>query len=175
MMLQAAVRVLQGNKMGAVLGELHRSESRLAEALTGLADEQRMDHEIFHVARDLSEWSREHVRVLAEAGRDYGLDLSAGSEQPADDSLAQKAKHKGAEMLGRFHEPSLLLLTGLRHIHVLAAGVSVDWEVLAQGAQALKDRELLALAQECHPQTLRQLRWANAKVKEMAPQVIATG
>ena len=30
---------------------------------------------------------------------------------------------------------------------------------MAQSAQAAKNRDLLALAQRCHPQTLRQTRW----------------
>jgi hypothetical protein len=47
--------------------------------------------------------------------------------------------------------------------------------VLAQTAQAMKDKELLALTEDCHPQTLRQMRWANAKVKESAAQVMVTG
>lgn len=56
----------------------------------------------------------------------------------------------------------------------MAAGVSLDWEILAQTAQALSDRELLALSKRCHPQTLRQLRWANAKLKEIAAQTVVT-
>ncbi|XVS61012.1 hypothetical protein ACQPYE_22170 [Actinosynnema sp. CA-299493] len=54
-----------------------------------------------------------------------------------------------------------------------AAGVSLDWELLAQGAQAVRDTELLTLAQRCHPQTLRQMRWANAMLKTLSPQVLA--
>ena len=53
------------------------------------------------------------------------------------------------------------------------AGVSLDWELLAQGAQAIKDDELLALSKQCHPQTLRQMRWANAMLKELSPQALA--
>jgi hypothetical protein len=81
---------------------------------------------------------------------------------------------KGSEIAGRHHSPGLLLLVDLRKTHRMAAGVSLDWEILAQTAQALKDRELLALSQRCHPQTLRQLRWANAALKENAPQIMAT-
>ncbi|GAB5009948.1 hypothetical protein MAHJHV63_55300 [Mycobacterium avium subsp. hominissuis] len=54
----------------------------------------------------------------------------------------------------------------------MAAGVSLDWELLAQGAQAAKDAELLGLASRCHPVTLRQMRWANAMLKELSPQVL---
>ncbi len=69
-------------------------------------------------------------------------------------------------------EPGLVLLADLRRIHRLAAGVSLDWELLAQGAQAAKDAELLGLASRCHPETLRQMRWANAMLKELSPQVL---
>jgi len=49
-----------------------------------------------------------------------------------------------------------------------------DWEVLAQTAQALKDRELLACTKACHPQNLRQLRWSNAALKVNAAQIMVT-
>jgi hypothetical protein len=45
--------------------------------------------------------------------------------------------------------------------------------MLAQVAQAKHERELLALSQECHPQTLRQIRWANTMIKTLSPQVLA--
>jgi len=61
----------------------------------------------------------------------------------------------------------------LRRLHRLAAGVSVDWELLGQGAQAVKDDKLLDLTKRCHPQALRQMRWANAVLKELSPQALA--
>ena len=167
------LRSLHGNKVGAAIEEQHRSENDLAGALLNLSDQQKVDHEIFYVARDIAAWSQQHVRRLVDVGRDYGLDLDP---QPEDEAtLLARVKQKGAELAGRFHEPTLLLLADLRHIHRTAAGVSMDWEVLAQTAQAMKDTELLATAQDCHPQTLRQMRWANAKVKETAAQIMVTG
>jgi hypothetical protein len=169
----ATLRSLHGNKAGAAIRELHRSENDLASALLNLSDQQKADHEIYYVARDIARWSQEHVRRLSEVGRDYGLDLDPGPED--ETTLLARLKQKGAELTGRFHEPTLLLLADLRHIHRVAAGVSLDWEVLAQTAQAMKDAELLATAQTCHPETLRQMRWANAKVKETAAQIMVTG
>jgi hypothetical protein len=173
MNLVQTLRSLHGNKVGAAVEELHRSENDLAGALRNLSEQQRVDHEIFYVARDIAAWSHEHVRRLSEAGRGYGLDLDPRPEDEA--TLLARIKQRGSELTGRFHEPALLLLADLRHIHRTAAGVSLDWEVLAQTAQAMQDTELLSLAQECHPQTLRQMRWANAKVKETAAQVMVTG
>jgi hypothetical protein len=34
-------------------------------------------------------------------------------------------------------------------------------------------RDAIAVSQ-CHPDTLRQIRWANAKLKELSPQILAT-
>lgn len=173
MNIVTTLRNLHGNKVGAAIEELHRSENDLAGALLDLSDQQRTDHEVFHVARDIAGWSQEHVCELARVAHDYGLDLEP---EPEDETtLAARVKQKGAELVGRHHEPTLLLLADLRHIHRVCAGVSLDWEVLAQTAQAMRDRELLGLAQDCHPQTLRQMRWANAKVKETAAQVMVTG
>jgi hypothetical protein len=173
MNITQTLRSLHGNKVGAAIEELHSAENDLAGALLNLSDQQKVDHEIFYVARDIAAWSQQHVRRLAEVGRDYGLNLDPDPEDEA--TLLARLKQKGAELAGRFHEPTLLLLADLRHIHRTAAGVSLDWEVLAQTAQAMKDTELLATAQECHPQTLRQMRWANAKVKETAAQIMVTG
>jgi len=173
MSIGQTLRSLHGNKVGAAIEELHRSENDLAGALLNLSAQQKADHEVFYVARDIARWSQQHVRELARVGHDYGLDLSP---EPEDGSRAlARLKEKGAELLGRFHEPTLLLLADLRHIHRTAAGVSLDWEVLAQTAQAMKDTELLAVCQDCHPETLRQMRWANAKVKETAAQAMVTG
>ncbi|WP_434449984.1 molybdopterin-dependent oxidoreductase [Lentzea sp. E54] len=71
-------------------------------------------------------------------------------------------------------EPGLLLLADLRRLHRKAAGVSPDWELLAQGAQAAKKTDLLALAERCHPETLRQLKWTNATLKVLSPQILVS-
>jgi len=158
------------NKIPLAMEELHRSEHELAVELLRMSDRHKAEHEVFHLARDLSQWSAEHIRELARAGRDRGLDLAEDVDEPS--TLATGVREKTAELLGRRPEPGLVLLADLRRIHLMAAGVSLDWEVLGQAAQAARDRELLALTKRCHPETLRQARWANAMLKEAAPQVL---
>jgi hypothetical protein len=161
------------NKIPMALEELHRSENDLAGELLQASDRHKVDHEIFYVGRDLARWSQQHVRELARVGKDYGLDLDP---EPEDDTtIVARMRQKGAELLGRHHDPALLLLRDLREIHRKAAGVSLDWEILAQTAQALKDEELLSVTKQCHPQTLRQLRWANASLKVNSAQIMVTG
>jgi hypothetical protein len=164
------LRVGAGDGLAATMTELHRDEGRLAHTLVELSDRHAADHEIHFVARDLATWSREHVRRLAEQGGAYGLDLDPDPGHPVP--LAGVVKRAGAELLGRRHAPMSLLLADLRDVHEKASGVSLAWEILAQGAQAAEDAALLALASDCHPQTLRQLRWTNAQVKELSPQAV---
>jgi hypothetical protein len=159
-------------KLDLALRELHRSEKSLAADLLKVADRHKVDHEIYHVARDLARWSQEHVHELAEIGQRYGLNLKDDPEE--DSGLLSTMRGKASELVGRRPEPGLLLLADLRHLHRVAAGVSLDWELLGQGAQAAKDSELLALTKQCHPQSLRQMRWANAMLKVLSPQVLAS-
>jgi hypothetical protein len=160
------------NKVGPAIAELHRAENELAALLLRASDRHKADHDIFYLGRDLARWSQQHVRKLAEHGRSYGVQLDPDADD--DVTLMATIRQKGAELLGGHHDPALLLLKDLRDIHRTAAGVSLDWEILAQTAQALKDDELLDLSRQCHPQTLRQLRWANASLKTNAAQIMVT-
>ena len=159
-------------KIGLALEELHRSEAELAHLLLAVAERHKVDHEIFHLAKDLARWSQQHVRDIAELGQQYGQDLDpdAGSHPGPVKALLEK----GSELMGRRGAPALLLLRDLREVYTRAAGVSVDWELLAQAAQGIKHQDLLGLAQRNHPQTLRQMRWANGKLKESATQALVT-
>jgi hypothetical protein len=159
-------------KLKLALRELHRSEKSLAGDLLKIADRHKADHELYHVARDLARWSQQHVHALAEVGERYGVNLKDDPEE--DSGLLATVRGKASELAGRRPEPGLLLLADLRHLHRVTAGVSLDWELLAQGAQAAKDAKLLALTKRCHPQSLRQMRWANAMLKVLSPQILAS-
>lgn len=158
------------SKIAPALAELHRSERSLARDLHAIAARHHADQDIAHLAEDLAHWSEEHVRALAEHGRHYGLHLSDHCRQHP---MTHRIQQGLSTALRRHPEPALVLLADLRSVHRDAAGVSLDWELLAQGAQATKDDELLELTKRCHPQTLRQMRWANALLKELSPQALS--
>ncbi|QEU88939.1 hypothetical protein [Streptomyces viridosporus] len=161
------------NGVTLVLRALHHGEKHLAGELTAVAERHRTEHEVHHVATDLARWSRTHVRRLADTGRDHGVHLGAPS---GDDSagLLSTLREKTAEATVHRPETGLLLLRDLRKLHLDAAGNSLYWEMLAQAAQATRDTGLLALASECHPETLRQMRWTNTMIKNLSPQVLAS-
>lgn len=159
-------------KLDLAIAELHRSENHLVTVLTSMSDKHKADHEVFYVCRDMAAWSRQHLAALARVGTDFGLELDP--EASEDPSLLASMKQRTSHLVGRRSAPGLLLLADLRHLYREAAGTSVDWELLAQGAQGAKERELLDLAEQCHPQSLRQARWANAHLKVTSPQVLAS-
>jgi hypothetical protein len=159
-------------KFGLVLEEMHRSENDLAHHLLTISERHKVDHEIYHLARDLARWSQQHVRDIAEIAKNYGQDLDP--EPRGEMGLMETIREKGSEMVGRRPETGMLLLRDLRELYLKACGVSADWELLAQAAQGMKDKDLLGLAEKCHPQTIRQMKWANGKLKESATQVLVS-
>ncbi|MEU7553709.1 hypothetical protein AB0B01_15410 [Streptomyces sp. NPDC044571] len=148
-----------------VLQALYGGERHLEAALLAAAERHRADHEVHHVATDLARWSREHGDRLAEASRHHGLvlDETAAAAPEAADGQDAAPTH-----------PGLLLLRDLTALHLAAGRNSLHWEMLAQVAQATRDDRLAALASDCHPQTLRQMRWCNTLLKNLSPQVLAS-
>lgn len=155
-----------------VLRELHRSETSLGRDLLAMADRHTTDQEIHHLAHDLARWSQHHVHRIAHTARDHDAQLNPAPRWslPLLPVLTQKV----STTLASRPETGILLVADLRRIYRKAAGVSLDWELLAQAAQAMKLPDLLNLAQDCHPETLRQMQWANSHLKVVSPQVIAT-
>ncbi|WP_208105827.1 hypothetical protein [Streptomyces sp. GC420] len=143
--------------------------------MTAVAERHRADHEVHHVATDPARWSGEHVRRLTDAAHAHGLDLSAGCSSGAPSAgVLPTLREKAADAPAHRPEPGLLLLRDLREMHLDATSNSLHWEMLAQAAQATKDDGLLAAVSACHPQTWRRMRWANAVIKVLSPQVLTS-
>jgi hypothetical protein len=158
------------NGIEYALRRVHHGENEIAEQLTRLADRHRVEHEIHHVALDLVGWSRLNIARLAGLGAARDVHLSAESKRPGP---VRHALDTMAAMVPGT-APAVLLLEDLRDVYLVCAETSLAWEMLAQLAQALRDDELLAAAGDCHPQTLRQLRWANTMIKTLAPQALVS-
>lgn len=158
-------------KLWPALRELHRSERELVRALDGLGARHRADHEIAHTSIDLARWSREHIALINAIGEDRGI--AVRSHRHVATALGASAQKWLSDRISHRPDPALVLIADLRRLHLLAAGVSLDWELMAQGAQAAKDTDLLDVAKRCHPQALRQMRWANAMLKQLCAQALA--
>lgn len=153
------------------LRRVHEGEQDAAAQLATLAARHRTDHEVHHVARDLAVWSLDHVGQVAAAAEQFHLHLDETVERRG--GLLDDARATLATAVGRRPEPALVLLEDMSKLYLRAAENSLAWEMLAQIAQAKRAPQLVELSKRCHPQTLRQVRWANTMLKTLSPQVLA--
>lgn len=152
------------------LTQTHHAENRTHAFLLQLIDTHPQETELCHVAQDLARWSDQHVRELADAAASLGLRLTENADEP--NLLAQRARSVATAIAG---PPSATrVLQDLAELYLRASDTSLKWEMLAQIAQAEHRTHLMDLAARCHPQTLRQIRWANTMLKTQTPQVLAS-
>ena len=140
-------------KLDAALADVYAAEAALADALFGVGECHEGDHDVFHMTGTLASAAQERMDALKPEAERYGAAL---------------------ERRGTGFEPTGSLLGDIRKLHLLAAEASIDWTILGQGAQATRDRELLATVTASHPETLRALRWTTTKLKEAAPQALTS-
>lgn len=143
------------------VGLVDHSEQVLAESLRAVADGHAPQADVFHTCHLLAGWSEAHRTDLAPVVERYG-------EQ---DDVDEPERLHAAGIAG-VREGEVGLLRDLQDLHLLATLVSTTWTVLAQGAQGLRDRELLDLAQSCRAETVRQLAWLETRMKQAAPQAL---
>jgi hypothetical protein len=137
------------------------SEQILAESLRTLADARPDVHDVFHMCHTLANMSDAHREKLRAAVERYG-----------EDSDVDEPERLRSSGLSEVRTGEIGLLRDLQDVHLLATLVKSTWTVVAQGAQGLRDRELLSIAQESMAETARQLTWLETRMKSAAPQAL---
>lgn len=146
--------------LSTYVGLADHSERTLAESFRTVAQGHAHVADVFHTCHLLARLSDQHCADLAEAVQRYGED---DIEEP---------ERLHAEGLAAVRAGEIGLLRDLQDLHVLATLVQTTWTVIAQGAQGLRDRELLEIATAANAETSRQLTWLNTRLKEAAPQAL---
>jgi len=163
-------------KLGLAIQQVSSAESDLAEELHKVGERHKTDQEVYHLTRTLANISRKHVEELGRYNDRYEVSVDAddAEEEGRLSGLLDSVKEKGSEMMGRRPTAGMLLLRDLRQLSRLASEVSINWVILGQGAQAVRDRELLQTVKQAHDDNLRQLKWANTMIKQISPQVLTS-
>ncbi len=143
------------------IGLADHSEKTLADSFRAVAEGHAHVADVFHICQMFAEWSEDNREALAPIIQRYG---------EADDVDEPERLH--AAGLAETREGEVGLLRDLQDLHVLATLVQTTWTVIAQGAQGLRDRDLLEVAQHAGDQTSRQLTWLNTRMKQAAPQAL---
>jgi hypothetical protein len=146
--------------LSTYVGLADHSEQTLAESFRAVAEGHARVADVFHTCHLLAQMSDQHREALAPAVERYG----------EEDITEPERLH--ASGLAKTRDGEIGLLRDLQDLHVLATLVQTTWTVIAQGAQGLRDRELLEVATAANAETSRQLTWLNTRIKVAAPQAL---
>jgi hypothetical protein len=147
--------------LSTYVGLADHSEATLAYSFRAVAQGHARVADVFHTCLMLADWSDEHRRKLQPAVERYG-----------EDQDLDEPERLHTAGLAETREGEVGLLRDLQDLHVLANLVHTTWTVIAQGAQGLRDKELLQIAESCNAETSRQLSWLNTRMKVAAPQAL---
>ena len=142
------------------IGLADHSEKTLADSFRAIAEGHAHVADVFHTCQMLAGWSDDNRQALAPIVERYG---EADVDEP---------ERLHAAGLAEAREGEIGLLRDLQDLHVLASLVQTTWTVIVQGAQGLRDHDLLEVAQGANSQTSRQLTWLNTRMKQAAPQAL---
>lgn len=162
------------NKIGLLLGELHDAETDLAAQFRAVADRQAADHGTHYPCLTLAQQCDTHAAHVRERADHYAKDISEPHQVHLIAAASGAIRHKTSELFGRRPESGLLLLRDLRELYLQAQAVSVHWILLGQVAQAVRDPGLFEEVTTLHKETLTQIKWLKTRLKDTAPQILAT-
>ncbi len=148
-------------KLAQYLTSLQRCERSVGDGLTAVAKRHADEVEIAATAPVLAAWSYAHVDAL----------------EPIVDAFGKRTsidlKLNVALLFGGPRSGPDGLLDDLVELAMLVGEVEIMWKLAAQGAQALRHAELLALCEAMPVQTERQKMWLETQIKTRAPQLFA--
>lgn len=150
-------------KLDLAVTDVRDAEVDVGCRLGAVGERHRADHDVHHLTETLQRIVRANLERLAGPAARLGVDVDPDA-----------AHGKPSELAGRRPDPGLLLLRDLRELHLAYAEASINWVILGQGAQAARNAELLAVVSDCHPQTLRGMKWTVTRLKTAAPQVLTS-
>lgn len=142
----------------------HQGEQTLAKSFRTVGHGHANVPDVFHTCETLAKMSDAHEAKMAPIAQRYA------DEKVGEDVEEPERLHAAGLAEGRTGE--IGLVRDLQDLYVLATLVQTTWTVLAQGAQGLRDRELLDVANSSNAETSRQLAWLNTRMKAAAPQAL---
>jgi hypothetical protein len=161
-------------KLDTAIGQVQDAEADLAKELRKVGERHAVEHDLYHLSHTLAKQCETHLERLRPFTERYGA--PPGNDGVGDSpSLLERMRHKAAELAGRSEAAGMLLLRDLRDLYLTAQEAEIAWVILAQAAQAARDRELLVVVSECHEEAEMRGKWLRTRIKESSPQVLATG
>jgi hypothetical protein len=160
-------------KIDIGIKDVQNAEADLGKRLRAIGERHADEHDLYHLGHTLARQSAEHLQRLAPFADRYGA--GGASSVPESPGVLETVRRRSGELLGRFETSGLLLLKDLRALYLSAQEAEIAWVILVQAAKAARDRELLDVATSCQQEAEACGKWLRTRIKESAPQVLATG
>jgi hypothetical protein len=161
-------------KLDIAIDEVMDAETELARKLHSIGERHATEHDLYHMSHTLTRQCTDHLEQLTPMAAKYGGHTHTG-EPNRISGLLNALRRTGARLTGRAEASGLLLLNDLRSLYLTAQHAEICWVVLLQAAEAARDQRLIELVTECHEHAELRGKWLRTRIKETAPQVLATG
>lgn len=146
--------------IGKYIDLVHRSEVDLEKAFLKVAKAHGDEPDVEQMCKMLASWSKTLATGLEPIAKKY---KEEHDKEP--DRLTQT-------LLKDTRTGGMALLRDLHDLYLITCEVEVSCIVLKQGADGLRDKELMAMCEETERQTKRQLLWLLTRMKAAAPQTL---
>ena len=146
--------------IGKYIDLVHRSEMDLAKAFLKVSKAHGDEPDVMQMCKMLASWSDTLANEMEPMAKRY---------KPEHD---QEPDRLTQTLLKDTRKGGMALLRDLHDLYLIASEVEVCCVVLKQGADALRDKELMTICEEIERQTKRQLLWLLTRMKSAAPQTL---
>jgi hypothetical protein len=146
--------------IGRYIDLVYRTEQDLAKAFRKVAKEHGDEPDVFQTCQLLARWSDALEKEMESFVAKY-----KDEKDKEPDRLTQT-------LLKDTRKGGLALLRDLHDLYLIASEVEVCCVILKQGADGLRDEDLMAACEEVERQTKRQKLWLLTRMKSAAPQTL---
>lgn len=140
---------------------VHGAQVALAEGFREVGRRHGDEVDVTHLCERLARRCDARAEQLAPATRRYG---ESGDEHEPD--------RLHSALLGDERSGPLALLRDLHDLLLMATECELCWTLVGQGAQGVRDEELLRIVHGGERETALQLRWLRTRAKAAAPQAL---
>jgi len=149
--------------LASYIGLLDVGEQTVADSFRQVARGHRDEADVVVLCERFAVQCDHHRELLRPVVEAYGEHLEAEPERLHADGL------------GRTRSGGVGLLRDLHDLYLLVSYLDIAWTVVGQAAQAVRDRDLIAIVTWCEAETSAQLAWLTTRMKEAAPQALVAG
>jgi hypothetical protein len=162
-------------KLDKAIEDVQEAEAELARLLRATAERHAAEADVYHLGHTLARGCAEQVRALEPFAPRYGATVAPDDVADESPGLLETLRRKGSDLVAHSALSGQLLLRDLRRLYLAAQDAEIAWVILAQGARAARDAELIDAACHCAEQAAVRAKWLRTKIKEASPQVLAAG